>query len=119
MRWPFGHLTWPLNPPKKEEQKQKTKQKKQKQNKNQKNKNKQKNKKLNKHNKEGLGPSEVALWKAVFFWKHYKNSVFSKTQLFKNTVSKTHFFTHVKKTPFSKKNVIFGFGQFPVKPRFL
>ena len=48
-------------------------------------------------------------WKAVFCWKHYKNSVFRKTQLFKNTVSKTHFFTHVKKTPFSKKRCHFGF----------
>ena len=45
--------------------------------------------------------------------------VFSETQLFKNTVSKTHFFTHVKKTPFSKKGVFFGFGQFPLKPLFL
>ena len=48
-------------------------------------------------------------WKAVFCWKHYKNSVFRKTQLFKNTVSKTHFFTHVKKTPFSKKRCHFCF----------
>ena len=37
--------------------------------------------------------------------------VFSETQLFKNTVSKTHFFTHVKKTPFSKTGVIFGFAE--------
>ena len=51
-------------------------------------------------------------WKAVFCWKHYKNSVFSKTQLFKNTVSKTHFFNHVKKHLFQRKGVIFGFGQF-------
>ena len=42
-----------------------------------------------------------------------------KTQLFKNTVSKTHFFTHVKKHLFPKRGVIFGFGQFPVKPLFL
>ena len=48
-------------------------------------------------------------WKAVLCWKHYKNSVFRKTQLFKNTVSKTHFFTHVKKTPFSKKRCHFCF----------
>ena len=40
-----------------------------------------------------------------------------ETQLFKNTVSKTHVFTHVnKKTIFTKKCVIFGFGQFPLKP---
>ena len=58
-------------------------------------------------------------WKAVFCWKHYKNSVFSKTQLFKNTVSKTHFFNHVKKHLFQRKGVIFGFGQFPLKPLFL
>ena len=58
-------------------------------------------------------------WKAVFYWKHYKNSVFSKTQLFKNTVSKTHFFTHVKKHLFQRKGVIFGFGKFPLKPLFL
>ena len=47
--------------------------------------------------------------------------VFSeKTQLFKNTVSKTHFFTHVKKNTFFKeKDAIFGFGQFPLKPLFL
>ena len=40
---PSGHLTWPLNPPKKQQKTKKTKQKKQ------------------KTNKEGLGPSEVAL----------------------------------------------------------
>ena len=40
-----------------------------------------------------------------------------KTQLFKNTISKTHFFTHVKNI-FAKKNVISGFGQFPLKPLF-
>ena len=57
-------------------------------------------------------------WKAVFCWKHYKNSVFRKTQLFKNTVSKTHFFNHVKKHLFQRKGVIFDFGQFPLKPQF-
>ena len=57
-------------------------------------------------------------WKAVFLWKHYKHSVFSKAQLFKNTVSKPHFFTHVKKHLFPKKGVIFGFGLFPLKPLF-
>ena len=57
-------------------------------------------------------------WKTVFCWKHYKNSVFRKTQLFKNTVSKTHFFNHVKKHLFQRKGVIFGFGQFPLKPLF-
>ena len=61
----------------------------------------------------------LCFWKAVFCWKHYKNSVYSKTQLFKNTVSKTHFFTHVKKHLFQEKCVIFGFGQFPLKPLFL
>ena len=48
-------------------------------------------------------------WKPVFSWKHYKNSVFRKTQLFKNTVSKTHFFNHVKKHLFQKKRCHFCF----------
>ena len=39
--------------------------------------------------------------------KHYKNCVFRRTQLFKNTVSKTPLFTHVKKQLFSKKTVSF------------
>ena len=56
---------------------------------------------------------------AVLCWKHYKHSVseehsFSKTQLVKPT-----FFAHFKKTPFSKKGVIFGFGQCPLTPLFL
>ena len=34
--------------------------------------------------------------------KHYKNSVFSRAQLLRNTVSNSHFFTHPKNT-FSKK----------------
>ena len=59
-------------------------------------------------------------WKAVFCWKHYKNSAFSKTQLFKNTVSKTHFFHPCQKNTFFKEKVSFlGFGQFPLKPLFL
>ena len=41
---PSGHLTWPLNPPKKTNKKNKTKKQ-----------------KKTKKNKEGLGPSEVAL----------------------------------------------------------
>ena len=53
-------------------------------------------------------------WKAVFCWKHYKNSVFRKTQLFKNTVSKTHFFNHVKKHPFPKKRCHFLFFFFAI-----
>ena len=40
---PLGHLTWPLNPPKK-------------------NKTTKKNPKKKQKNKEGLGPSETALW---------------------------------------------------------
>ena len=51
--------------------------------------------------------SFFALEKAGLCWKHYKNSVFRKTQLFKNTVSKTHFFTHVKKNTFLQKKVSF------------
>ena len=47
MRWPFGTPHLPLNPPKKHKKKQN------------KTKTKQKQKKTS---KEGLGPSEVALW---------------------------------------------------------
>ena len=53
---------------------------------------KQKQKKTNKQKtkkKEGLGPSEVALWATS------------------------------RDPTFFKKNVIFGFGQFPLKPLFL
>ena len=58
--------------------------------------------------------------KSCALLKTLKNSVFRKTQLFKNTVSKTHFFNHVKKTPFSKKRCHFCFFlQFPLKPLFL
>ena len=57
-------------------------------------------------------------WKAVFCWKHYKNSVFRKTQLFKNTVSKTHFFNHVKTHLFPKEGVIFVFCNFRWNPYF-
>ena len=37
------------------------------------------------------------------------NFLFFNIQLFKNTVSKTHFFTHVKKTPFQRKRCHFWF----------
>ena len=46
-----------------------------------------------------------------------KKPSFSKTQSY--TVSKTHFFTHVKKHLFQREGVIFGLGQFPLKPLFL
>ena len=39
-------------------------------------------------------------------------------EMFKNTVSKTHFFNHVKKHLFAKKGVIFAFLQFLLKPLF-
>ena len=55
---PKGHLTWPLNPSKKNKSKNKRTNKTQ-----QLKQNKQKtNQKQNKPNKEGLGPTEVALW---------------------------------------------------------
>ena len=53
---PLGHLTWPLNPPKKKQKKQKPPKNKQRKKK------KTTNKKQKPKNKEGLGPSEVALW---------------------------------------------------------
>ena len=54
---------------------------------------------------------------AVFCWKRYKYSVFRRTQLFKNTVSKNSF--NPSKKHLSKKSVIFGFRQFPLKPLIL
>ena len=57
-------------------------------------------------------------WRTVFCWKHYKNSVFRKTQLFKNTVSKTHFFNHVKKHLFPKKVSFLFFCNFRRNPYF-
>ena len=42
-------------------------------------------------------------WKAVLCWKHHKNCVFKKTQLFKNTVSKPSFSTMSKNTFFQKR----------------
>ena len=58
-------------------------------------------------------------WTTVFCWKHYKNNVFRKTQLFKNTVSKTHFFNHVKNTLFQKKvSFLFFFCNFRWNPNF-
>ena len=53
----------------------------------------------------------VCIATAVFLWKHYK-MCFQKNTVFKNTVSKTHFFTHVKKTPFSKKRCLLWFWAF-------
>ena len=47
-------------------------------------------------------------WKAVLCWKHYK-IVFQENTAFKNTVSKTHFFNHVKKHLFPKRGVIVAF----------
>ena len=58
-------------------------------------------------------------WKAVFCWKHYKNSVFSKTQLLKTQLVKPTFSPMSKKHLFQRKGVIFGFEQLPLKPLFL
>ena len=48
-----------------------------------------------------------AFEKLCFAENTIKGVFSAKAQLFKNTVSKTHFFTHVKKTPFSKEKVSF------------
>ena len=45
----------------------------------------------------------VFVFEKLCFAENTIKSVFRKTQLFKNTVSKTHFFNHVKKHPFPKK----------------
>ena len=58
------------------------------------------------------------LLQLLCFTQNTKSSVFRITQLSK-TINKSHFFTHPKKRLFQKKGVIFAFGQFPLKPRFL
>ena len=60
-----------------------------------------------------------AFWKAVLCWKHCKNSVFREKHSFSKTqLVKPSFSTMSKNTFFRKKGVIFGFGQFPLKPIF-
>ena len=89
MRWPSGHLTWPLNPQKK---KQKTKENKQKQE----TKKDKKEKKEKKEKKTKLPKKELFRYQSMFWWvsnmslfcqlgplkrappKHYKNRGFSK-----------------------------------------
>ena len=59
----------------------------------------------------GESYEEEAIWceaKAVFCWKHYKNSAFRKTQLFKIQLVKPTF-QPCQKTPFSKKRCHFCF----------
>ena len=60
---------------------------------------------------------QFCFWKAVFCWKHYKNSVFRNTA-FQNTVSKTHFSNHVKKHLFQKKVSFLLFCNFRWNPYF-
>ena len=51
-------------------------------------------------------------WKAVFCWKHYKNSVFRKHSFSKTQLVKPTFSTMSKKHLFPKKGVIFVFFFF-------
>ena len=46
----------------------------------------------------------------MFCWKHYKNSIFRRTQLFKNTIVEPPLHPS-QTTPFSKRSVIFGLGS--------
>ena len=48
----------------------------------------------------------------VFCRKHYKTSIFRRIQLSKNTVSKSHFFTHPQKHLFQKKMSFLVLGSF-------
>ena len=61
----------------------------------------------------------VFVFESCVLLKTLLKECFQETQLFKNTVSKAHFFNHVKNTVFPKKGVIFAFLQFPLKPLFL
>ena len=57
--------------------------------------------------------------KAVFCWKHYKNSVFSRTQLLGITDSKTPFGAPSQNGTFATKSAILGFPLCLLKPLFL
>ena len=59
------------------------------------------------------------VYKAVFCWKHYKNSVFSETQLSGITDSKTPFRGKTQNGTFATKSAILGFPLCPLKPLFL
>ena len=50
----------------------------------------------------------ICIATAVCYWKHFKKRAFRKTQPFKSTVSKTHFFHPCQKT-FSKKRCHFWY----------
>ena len=59
------------------------------------------------------------VYKAVFFWKHYKNSVFSRAQLLGITDSKTPFRVKTQNGTFATKSAILGFPLCLLKPLFL
>ena len=59
------------------------------------------------------------VYKAVFCWEHYKNSVFSGTQLLGTTDSKTPFRGKTQNGTFATKSAILGFPLCPLKPLFL
>ena len=59
------------------------------------------------------------VYKAVFCWKHNKNSVFSKTQLSGITDSKTPCRGKTQNGTFVTKSAILGFSLCPLKPLFL
>ena len=53
----------------------------------------------------------IFLLQLLCFAENTIKIVFSGNHSFQNTVSKNLFFTHAKKTPFSKECFILGFGQ--------
>ena len=57
--------------------------------------------------------------KAVFRWKHYKNSVFSRAQLLGITDSKAPFEAPSQNGTFATKSAIWGFPLCLLKPLFL
>ena len=59
------------------------------------------------------------VYKAVFCWKHYKNSVFSRAQLLGITDSKTPFRGKTQNGTFATKSAILGFPLCLLKPLFL
>ena len=56
------------------------------------------------------------VYKDVFCWKHYKNSVFSRTQLLGFTDSKTPFRGKTQNGTFATKSAILGFPLCLLKP---
>ena len=55
------------------------------------------------------------VYKAVFCWKHYKNSVFSRAQLLGITDSKTPFRGKTQNGTFATKSAILGFPLVPAE----